>query len=267
VKSDTILFKTLSKTQHTQGSDNMPQHNGWTIVPVGGLAQFENSRKATRVPKLSPGLFFTSPTIKCAIYMDTSHKLIMNPVNIAKLIRSKEDNKNALMVVIRHPYSKTVEHEVSEIFRNAAFRKTITHSPELLQNQLKAYTLYREENGIQYSNVFEGSFIVHNMETYLRQASAKFRCEWYKEYQLWADRDQVSGSFVLDKAAKEVNAKMTNETEWIPVHKLERTGSVSGADETFYYVRLLDHTVYHPYFQRKVNDKTIFKKIKFSYNQ
>jgi hypothetical protein len=236
VSAHSTIWKSHKKLVKASSSNKQLLHNNWALVPVDSLSAFNDSRKATRLPKLSPGKFFHS-TVQHAIYIDSTNTLIHEPkYYIDKLLA--DDGKRAVMASVRNPRSSTMFDEFNVVQALASSRRDITHFPKELEHQRRAYEAYqRSVPGLKYDNVFDGGFLVHDLQW---SAARTFRCRWYREYQDWADRDQVGGSFVLTKMSHELDsANLGQKMDWIPV-----VGAKGGGEEKA-YVHILP-TTNHP---------------------
>ena len=232
-------------------------YNNWILIPLKGLSVFPDPRKATRLPKIVPDSFF-APSVQYAIYGDSSIILRQEPQQLVNTF-SRSKGRIAVMAAIRHPYSKTIDEEVKAVLTKTMSKKgKATHYPTKLMEQNKAYeSLRRVEDGLNYVNLFDGSFLIHQLQS---SSGKQFRCKWYREYQEWADRDQVSGAFVVSKMAYDYNQKFSKkealkQQEWIPVTGLERD---DGTMDTS-FIHIIDGSL-HPW----MSDDVVLKE-KFSY--
>jgi hypothetical protein len=76
-----ILFISKSSVYIQQHSSDRKVGN-WHIVTVGNLTGgFSDGRKASRVPKLSPGKFFAD-TVEYALYVDAKLLLLKHPEDL-----------------------------------------------------------------------------------------------------------------------------------------------------------------------------------------
>ena len=199
---------------------NVKYYKNWILVPVRGLSVFSDPRKATRLPKISPDKFF-GPAVQYAIYGDSSIVLRQSPHNIIDRYLHGPSYQKAVFAAIRHPYSKSIQEEVNAVLTKTVKQKNkVTHYPSKLTEQGKAYeSLRRVEPGLNYPNLFDGSFLLHKLQS---ESGTVFRCRWYREYQEWADRDQVPGAFVLNKMNFDYNSKYgksepVRKSEWLPI--------------------------------------------------
>lgn len=232
-------------------------YNNWVLLPVGGLNVFPDPRKATRLPKISPELFF-GPAVRYAIYGDSSIILRQSPQDIVDHYSRDSSGKEAVLAAIRHPYSKNIDEEVTAVLTKTKRQKNkVTHYPSKLAQQNQAYeSLRRVEPGLNYVNLFDGSFLVHKLQS---KAATSFRCKWYREYQEWADRDQVPGAFALNKMTHDYSQKFGNKEpvtkrEWIPVAREQEVGGDAGTA----FVHVISPK-FHPYHSKKIVLKEKFK--------
>jgi UDP-glucuronate 4-epimerase len=253
IHKKSTIFLRESKTNHQF-------YNNWILVPVNALSVFPDPRKATRLPKIVPDTFF-APSVRYAIYGDSSIILRQDPQTIVDKY-SREGTKIAVLTAIRHPYSKTIAEEVQAVLTKTAKQNSkVTHYPAKLMEQNKAYeSLRRVEKGLNYVNLFDGSFLVHQLQS---PEGKIFRCRWYREYQEWADRDQVPGAFVVNKMTFDYSEKFlkkkgevtVKKKEWLPI--IGSKGSVDGQLETS-YVHILDNK-FHPWRSREIILKEKFQ--------
>ena len=221
-KHSTIWKAQLSERKSRgEGSSSLPSspslHNNWRLIPVGSLAAFGDTRKATRLPKLSPGKFFHED-VDHAIYLDYTNTLLREPRYYIEKFMTDSSGKRAAMVSVRNPHSADIFAEFQAVYAASRSKPDVTHSPKKLEHQQKAYEAYQQSvPGLKYDNVFDGVVLIHDLKW---DPAKQFRCTWYREYQDWADRDQVAGAFVLTKMSHELDRTILGEqSEWIPVVK------------------------------------------------
>ena len=242
-----------------QNEGNNQYYNNWILIPVKGLNVFPDPRKATRLPKISPDLFF-GPSVQYAIYGDSSIILRQSPQEIVDNYSHGRDGKEAILAAIRHPYSKSIDEEVTAVLTKTKKQNNkVTHYPTKLAEQGKAYESLRQvEPGLHYLNLFDGSFLVHKLQSV---SGKTFRCKWYREYQEWADRDQVPGSFAVNKMPYDYNQKFGHQEavkklEWLPVVG-EKAVDARGGVRTS-YVHIIP-SKFHPYHSKKIVLKEKFQ--------
>ncbi|CAM9611942.1 unnamed protein product, partial [Ectocarpus fasciculatus] len=172
------------------------KYNNWKVVGVGNLAPYySDGRKSSRIPKLNPGRFF-SPDVSYAFWMDTSIILWLPVKEIAAQFLGTGSGKKAVLGATHHPTSISIINEadhVMDAYHNK--RRFVTLYPELLLQQKDAAEKYLSSyKDLRFNNVFEGAIFIQDMKSPLTQ---RFRRRWFREYQKWADRDQISGGFVV----------------------------------------------------------------------
>mmetsp|Transcript_417 Transcript_417/g.787 ORF Transcript_417/g.787 Transcript_417/m.787 type:complete len:659 (+) Transcript_417:99-2075(+) len=225
----------------------------WTGIAVGSISAFSDPHKASRLPKLSPGMFFASNVLH-AIYIDADCHLTQPPNHYPLLLKGEEkyNGNEAVMVAVRHPRNHNIFDTFNEV--ESRFNRdplgNQNFSFAVLRNQRAAYQAYQQSKpNLVFENVFDGSFLVHDLHA---SAGKEFRCAWFREYQDWSNRDQPPGAYVLSRLAYEVNTGSTGaEREWIRVSK-EAAG----------YVRILSRDV-HPVNRPEPNDAIFGKNNKF----
>ena len=236
----------------------------WAVVevdfndyPDSTLVSLGNPRKVSRLPKISPGLFFAS-TVHHALYIDSKLEFIDDPLTMMGFKdrktmdrkTGKRVNVTAAFMAVRHELSRTIYEEgertdsnttlmldimlillpfircmmtVEAIFKvRRDFSRSVTYYPYELRQQVKHYRKLGRQLNMSYVNVFEGAVLLHNLKSI---PGYHFRCMWYREYLLWADRDQISGGFALANSARIVRntssstLESRNETikDWIPI--------------------------------------------------
>lgn len=250
VSYESVLYRREGKAEY---------YNNWVLVPVHDLTAFPDPRKASRLPKIVPDSFF-APSVRYAIYGDSSIVLRQSPQTLIDNF-SHEQDKHAVMTAIRHPYSKSLGEEVSAVLKKQSKKNTsrITNYPIKLMEQGKAYeALSAAESGLKYVNLFDGSFLVHLLQS---NSGRLFRCKWYREYQEWADRDQVSGTFVINKMMHDYHQQFgmkeaVKKVEWMPIVG-EKRGSDGQVELEKSYIHILDAR-HHAWNRGKVVYKTKF---------
>lgn len=166
---------------------------------------FHNSRKASRVPKITPKYFFKSETTQYAVYMDNVVALKMPVQQVIDTYMKRQDNGVTVMAAARHPWQNSLRGEFDAVLFFSKDRPRITHQKDVLQHQYDYYTQQLAwQPNLDYNVIFDGGFLVHNIGS---PVSKKWRCEWYAEYVRWADRDQVSGIYLASKMSFEMSGK------------------------------------------------------------
>lgn len=226
------------------------RYGNWTLVQVGGFDSYgySDERKPSRVPKLSPGKFF-SPTVEYAVYVDSKLMLTHSPIQLIEEqmhSRDREQQPSVALLAVRIGTRFNLFFHIDHIITRTEERPSITYHKELLIQQGRAYYQYHERFNAELHNLFDGAYMVHD----LRMKSARqFRCDWFEEYQRWADRDQVAQAFVLSKRIYETFGPTAEHerTDLLPVALEDRVGTTSTrrASKVPVYVKLLSHEDYY----------------------
>ena len=197
-------------------------YQGWTLVRVHGIESFQSARKASRLPKLNPARFF-APNVQHAVYFDSSSSPTLDPGDVAAQMLSKDKSKRAGVLMFHHPtlmyYGPS---SVRSAMEEAELAKSRSSMVGLLELQKMAYEKATEKvlQGTKNTIMPTALFIIWDLHS---RAAHDFRCEWYSEYLLWADRDQVALFFILAKASHAQNSTNAAFDEWIPLSKPPRS--------------------------------------------
>lgn len=251
INENSVLFNT---TKRMQQSAEILTFKEWTFVPVGPLRSvfYKDSRKPSRLPKLNPRKLF-APNVRYALYGDTSIHLFIAPSIAVRHMAIKASGETAVFVGVRHPRVTTnsVFDEVDGVLSAFRTRKLVTHYPVKIVEQNHSYQSYIDRfSGLRFDNVFDGSLILHDLQS---PSAGEFRCRWYREYQEWSDRDQVSGAFVLGKMNYEYSKEEAGQTaEWISIGRDHKNKTE--------FVRLL------PRSEHASRSRGMYAKLKFSYH-
>jgi UDP-glucuronate 4-epimerase len=231
-------------------------YKGWSYILVDDSnisdGFIKEPRRASRVPKLSPGLFFSS-SVHHAIYIDAlKFTLILPPDELVAMTYKNSNTENsdknmgngkAVLLARRHPYSESVFSELKNIKAASNRRKFITSDIHKGVNQIEAYKMYQNNyQSLNFDQVLEGSLLVHDL---IAKEGKDLRCTWYREYtkHVWSDRDQLSGSFTIGKKALDSGFKFdpnSPKPEWITVNKLNTLDTVTmKAHDPNTYIRLV----------------------------
>lgn len=204
----------------------------WTVVGVELPLEGE-IRKASRLPKISPELFFDS-SVRHAIFVDNRLGLVSHPNDVVQLM--KMDDKEAFMMAMRHPRYKTMKQEVSSLLNKEL---TVETAETILQQQL-AYDDYAAREKLTFDNVIDASMLVHDLS---RSEGHGFRCKWYREFQDWSDRDQLAAAFIIAMGIRDAGALGTVKPtdDMIPVMK----DKSQPQGQQLRYIRLLPADKYH----------------------
>lgn len=222
VNEESVLVQQL--LNESQGSKNELTFKNWIVIPVGDFGpNYRDQRKPTRLPKLNPKKFF-DPGVLFAVYGDYTINLLAPVEKVVNAMAIHNiTGETAAFGAIHHPLIGTdsVRDEVRSI--TAAYkrgRKTVTYYIDRLVDQSIAYEKYlKKYPGLKFNNVFDGGFLVHNLQS---DVGAAFRCRWYREYQQWSDRDQLSGSYAIGMMNYEFSKAAGGEYgEWVALGKNE----------------------------------------------
>jgi hypothetical protein len=180
-----ILF--LSKNSlYLQRHVGASKVGNWNIVAVDKLtgSGFSDGRKASRVPKLSPGKFFAD-TAQYALYIDAKLKLLQHPTKLLSthVVRSKYE---ALALIGVYPNIRDLKHEVALIASARANRPNVTHDFGMLEHQAEVYaTLNITGTGM----AIDGALIMVDLKS---PAAKQFACMWFNQVLRYSDRDQMA---------------------------------------------------------------------------
>lgn len=209
------------------GKTSLHKHGVWNLIRVNDDSYF-NSRKYSRIPKLSPGKFF-SKNVLYAIYIDAKLQLNNDPYHFIDYLKQN----NTVLVGVRHAFFRSVFNEFQTILW--ANRSKQTYS---LKRQNLKYSEIAKSKNYSFNNLIEGSILMHNLKL---ENARLFRCKWFREYMNECDRDQTSFAYVLWKAAYDINQSLTSKQEWCPV-------SLNNKNQ-FEFVRLLSNKLHYHYSQ------------------
>ena len=251
VNDQSLLFK---KVQASRGSSQELTHNGWTLVPIREFGpNYWDARKPTRLPKINPGKFF-APSVLFALYGDPTISLnVPMKAAIDHMLENPQGGR-AVFAAIQHPQQRgtvSVQDEVDNVLfaLKTANRKGLTLYPAKVKEQAAAYkSVQQKYDGLQLDNVFDGALVAHD----LKSAIAKqFRCRWYREYQKWSDRDQLSGGYTLSLMNYEYSQEEGGQhSEWLAI------GTENGKAVHAHLLRSKEH----PYNLPKSKSGTFYQK-------
>lgn len=184
-KKCSILF--LSKNSvYLQQHENASRVGNWNIVPVGKWlsSEFGNGRKASRVPKLSPGKFFAA-TVQYALYIDAKLLLLKHPAEILSNHLNRSRNISIVMVS-NFPYIIDLTNEIRLIGAARSKRPTVTHDFNLLVHQGEVYASHNITGA---GLAVDGALIMMDLRS---PAATQFMCMWFNQLLKFSDRDQVA---------------------------------------------------------------------------
>lgn len=195
-------------------SGDVLQYRNWSLIPLSGFdSYFTDPRKPTRIPKLNPGRFFVS-NVSYAVYFDSAILLLKPLKDMVHYFISTPRTK-AVFAAVNHPLRiNSLFDEINNVQVYMKQRKYLTLTPqanEHYKSMAKAYQ--RKFPKMAFGVVFDGSLLIHDLRSI---AARKFRCTWYRQYQQWSDRDQLSGSFTLGYLHYQ-QMKSGKFSEWIPI--------------------------------------------------
>lgn len=195
----------------------------WTLIPVAHASPpWTDLRRASRLPKLTPDLFF-SPDAEYAVYADA--KLLLAPHFSAKYIFSLLAPPQAgpgqvqefpVLMMVQHPASKHLVDDLELIATKAKRGVRKTRYPQLVLEQGHHYLAMEARAGgngtarMCLRFTFDAAMVIHYIgnRTWSSEAAAgehivskgpaaQLRCAWLREFMSWADRDQPAGEVVL----------------------------------------------------------------------
>ena len=207
VNRNSTIVRQGIPSDYQRSVEQFHTYENWTMVFVDDFQAFSDPRKPTRVPKLSPGKFFAS-TVQHAVYFDSKLVLTCDPREYIERMRPVyKDNRGHAVGMLAVHIIKTLFQHIDFLLDRSSDRPSITYYDHVLVNQEKAYLEYSERYGMEFANVFDGGFLIHNVQS---RVARDFRCDWYREYQHWADRDQAAGAFVLAKRTLAMGSETDN---------------------------------------------------------
>jgi hypothetical protein len=199
---DTIMnakcYIAFVKRSSPLGQRNPGTLNGWNVVVVSdyNMQVFGVSRRASRLPKISPASFFAK-TVQYAVYFDTGGTPKIRPDALDQYMRS--DEKRVAIAMLYHRFQVTDWHHVRSPVQeiNHILKCNNSALASELVKQRDAYQAASNlNNNLRYRVMPVGSFIIHDL---LSVQGSRFRCNWLNEYLQWGDRDQPPLYYVLAK--------------------------------------------------------------------
>lgn len=190
-----------------------------------------DSRRLSRVIKLTPTLFFAS-SVKHAIYLDAKLQLLEHPQKLVRMLTDPDppNGKRASLLAVRHPFRSNPFDEAKEIVKAKVRRHDISYSIWTMNHQIDLYNQSQQAQNISMANLIDGALLVHDLKN---EAGRAFRCAWSREYYAGADRDQISFPWVLAKYAKDAGSDLVRGQEWCKISEPSDT-----------YVRILSDTLH-----------------------
>jgi hypothetical protein len=182
------------------GNSDESMHNGWTLIRTefSGMENFGVTRRISRIPKISPTLFFSS-TVNYCVHFDTRLAPIMAPHDFISLM--SVSGKRVAVAMLKHPVNK-IRNSMEEI--DTILAQKLTSEVTKLEEQRNAYQFaHNYSDGKLHFSIMPTAFMIaYDLKS---SHGHKFRCNWLTEYLLWADRDQPPLFYVLAKNAMDEN--------------------------------------------------------------
>jgi hypothetical protein len=225
-------------------------YNGWRLIRLS-LTRAANSsmfgptasaRKVSRLPKINPARFF-SMRVRYAVYFDSSSTPTLDPRIIESYMHGSQRRASVLM--FHHP---TLMYYGGSAIRSAMDEAEAalprSGTPDLLKKQKVAYSkasrrsIYRDQ--LTYNVMPTALFIIWDLRS---KTAHELRCQWFDEYSLWGDRDQVSLFYTIASITARYRIKTDVLQEWIPL-------KASGTGDKQPHLRLLlgKNENYSPFF-------------------
>ena len=118
-----------------------------------------------------------------------------------------------VLLAVRVPVHSDVFADIDFVLhKNKHVRPGMTHFPELLQQQRRAYKSHAMQHKLKMVNMLDGGFLVHDLRS---TAASTFRCRWFEQYQHWSDRDQISAAYALSVLEREAGVMNSRRKEHI----------------------------------------------------
>jgi UDP-glucuronate 4-epimerase len=173
---------------------------------------FWDSRRMSRVIKLTPGKFF-SPSVKYAIYVDVKLQLNMDPKTLVQMLGDGV-NRTASLLAVRHNVNSDPFHERSHILGAKKVLRSATYTVKTMNHQVEQYRKDLASRNMSIGNMIDGALLVHNLES---SSGRSFRCAWSKEYYRGSDRDQISFPWILALEANKAGVNLAAGEEWCKI--------------------------------------------------
>lgn len=201
-------FVAFVKSESPIGKNQESSHNGWELIKVPDVSsnRFGSARRVSRIPKICPALFFAN-TVKYAAYFDTALAPTIAPQEIGDAMTI--NGKNVVVGMHFHPQLMTgVDGDIRKKQKyfppmmeiDAIFAVKNTAATTKISHQQKAYQLATElsRGKLVYNVVSTGWMIIYDLKS---KYGHRFRCKWFNEYSVWADRDQPPLFYSIAKHA------------------------------------------------------------------
>jgi UDP-glucuronate 4-epimerase len=246
VNDQSPLFQTAERSPVTDsGSKALGQYHNWTLVGIANDlgSNVQDSRKLSRLPKINPRKFF-APRVRHAVYADTSVSLLVPVKDVVGRMTTRaaegpgRGRSGAVFAAVRRAGGaiESLYDDIASVQETLVAKKRFPGIQAKLSEYKDACESYQQKyKGLLYNNVFDGSLFVHDLHSPMAR---EFRRRWFREYQEWADREQIAASFVIgmmhyQHMGKE-NLKTTN-LKWVAIGSDEKRAAASESA----FVRLL----------------------------
>ena len=157
---------------------------GWTVITHRFSLHPKLVRRASRVPKILPVLFF--PFTKDVLYSDTKYIHEMNHVEASWL--AKMFLRDAHFGIARHPVTSSLLEEHEAILASKRGEAIVDSSETLALQVLRLdYTLTKREK-----QTFGVEGRIHARRLRGVGTSSQFDATWFEEFNAGSDRDQIA---------------------------------------------------------------------------
>eukprot|EP01031_Cornospumella_fuschlensis_P028055 gene28055-33873_t len=169
-----FFLSTHSKFAHIHKLSTGVKFRNWTIIGVESLnleKSFGSNRRAAKVLQVAA-----------------------SPIDVIKT--HIEPYNDAVLAIVRHPFSSTFWDEFRAIHRTYHVYKNtaVTDNFNALLKQVETYNSSALMKLDFVQTMVEGGYQVIKVHD---EVGKQFRCSWLNEVQKYADRDQVSFPYVL----------------------------------------------------------------------
>lgn len=194
-----------SKFVERTGAESLEVVNNWTLILIDNLPMYESRRKASKIPKLMPDMFFAG-SVMAAIYIDAKLSLTVSPSQwIQKALYSHPDT---ILAAIGHHQLKEIVDEISFIELSnwkkgiSSYRDMNANNRDLMNKKLMQQYNDYQENGLfelmETQNIsqalIDGGILFHKLH---HPQAAILRCAWLEQVHRYSDRDQAAFPFVV----------------------------------------------------------------------
>jgi hypothetical protein len=186
VLTDASEYDSVQSLQKFEQTERRLESLGWKVFSANCTLPRVLSRRASRIPKLSPSIFF--PNTERVLYSDIKYLSVISKVEATALARVLL--QGAHFGILQHPIRDDLASEGSAITMQAKEKRpTMVDNLDVMREQISAL---RSKLSVEQQNVYAIDGGLHARVLRGEVNSSFLDALWLDEYTRGCDRDQIA---------------------------------------------------------------------------